>query len=87
MVKTKARWRRLTNLEVVEKFKQPECVNCEGKGYVGQEDTGYKICSCVTLALRREGDQLRSEGKFRFRKQRIGNRDVEWFEVRDIGAI
>ncbi len=86
MVKTKARWRRLTNLEVVEKFKQDGCVNCGGKGYVG-EDPNYKICSCVTLALRREGDALRSEGKFRFRKQRIGNRDVEWFEVRDIGAI
>jgi len=87
MVKNKTKWKRITNEYVVSQFKVHEHDNCNGTGLVGEEASGYKVCSCATLAFRREADSMLSQGKLRLRKQRMGNRDIEWFEYREIGSL
>lgn len=85
--KAKQLWIRVTNEFIVKRYRQPECTNCEGHGLVGDDTNGYKTCGCCILAFRREADSLTLQGKLRLRKQRMGVKDVEWFEYRNLGSV
>lgn len=84
----RARWKRVTNAYIVENYKQEGCSNCDGKGFIQENSTSKPIvCSCAVLAFRRDADAQVVEGRLRVRNQRIENRDVSWFEYREIGAV
>lgn len=76
-------WQRVTNEYVAKTYGQPECKNCNGTG----KATDDALCSCATLAFRRQYGVLVTEGKLREHVQRIGNRDLKWLEYREIGAV
>jgi len=86
MLKTKAKWLRVTKGYVASTYAQPECLNCKGAGYVGDEVSGFTPCSCATLAFRRQYAELETAGKLRERKQRIHGQDLTWLEYREIGS-
>lgn len=81
--KHKLEWIRVTN-EFVATLAEPEHVHCGGKGFVGDDTTGYTVCSCAALNFRR---QFIETGRVRQRSQRIGNRDVTWQEYRPLGNV
>lgn len=74
-------WRRVTN-ELVCSFGQQGCGNCKGSGCIGDDESGYTVCSCAALAFRREyGDRVRVV------TQRIGNRDVKRLQYREMASV
>jgi hypothetical protein len=77
-------WVRVTNEFVAKFFGQKGCTNCDGNGFIGGDAQGRTVCSCATLAFRRE---MIATGKVRRRCQRIGNKDVIWLEYRELGSV
>jgi len=84
MGKNKTKWQHVTKLWVLENFKQPECANCHGAGYVGNEVDNYVVCGCAQLAFRRQMAELTLQGKLREHVQRVGKRDIVQLEYREI---
>lgn len=66
-------WLRVTN-EFVASFAVKDCSNCQGNGYTGSDSAPSGICSCATLAFRREYPP--GSPRIKVSVQRIGGRDV-----------
>lgn len=78
-------WRKVTN-EFVVTFAEKHCKNCEGAGYIPNADTSGKpvICSCATLAFRRE---FLNSPRCRVTVQRVGDRDTRTIWYRNLAEV